>query len=581
MTTVPVIWLNFHDNAPNRGYWDQGLLEGLFDHSIWRPAGYFDFEHHEVNDHFDHGFDGGVVVIPGRQNAAYVRLVNMFLKNLDWALVILTGDEEGDFPVEKLEVENRAIKIWLMTPQPGRDYGNVSRFLGTGYPPGIQDALPDELPARSLDYFFAGQVTHSRREDCVKYLSSVENCDGIHGEVVSSGGFTLGLDQKEYWRKLASAKVAPAPGGPVSPDSFRAFEALEAGCVPLLDVAAGRGEFREFWDMVLPNSPIPQISGWVEAEKFVTAKVAEWPRSGNLVFSYWQRYKRDLAIDLHKTIADLSGWRGSETTADQVTVLVPTSAIKSHPSTAIIDETINSIRCQPGLEDCEIILMCDGVRDEQIGMEKRYGEYLQNLLWACSKRWFNVLPWVFDKHYHQGAMTRQVLQSVHTPTILFVEQDTPLIGEIEWDKLVNVVQTDEANIVRMHHEAHIHPEHEHLMLDVQPQDVHGVEMMRTVQWSQRPHIASTEFYRRIINSYFSIKSRTMIEDVMYGVLDTHWREEGLDGWEPFKLWIYTPSHGIDFKRSTHTDGRAGEPKFSMRIDYDGDPKWAPHRGVLE
>ena len=56
-----------------------------------------------------------------------------------------------------------------------------------------------------------------------------------------------------------------------------------------------------------------------------------------------------------------------------ITVIIPTSVIRSHPSTAIIDETINNIRYH--LPDSEIILQIDGIRDEQLHRKKEYDEY--------------------------------------------------------------------------------------------------------------------------------------------------------------------------------------------------------------
>ena len=58
----------------------------------------------------------------------------------------------------------------------------------------------------------------------------------------------------------------------------------------------------------------------------------------------------------------------------EITVVIPTSPIPSHPSTAIIDETIASVRKQ--LPDSRIIVTADGVRAEQVGMANNYFEYL-------------------------------------------------------------------------------------------------------------------------------------------------------------------------------------------------------------
>jgi hypothetical protein len=101
--------------------------------------------------------------------------------------------------------------------------------------------------------------------------------------------------------------------------------------------------------------------------------------------------------------------------------------------------------------------------------------------------------------------------------------------------------------------------------------VEGQPLLRTAQWSQRPHLASTEFYRNVLSRYFGTEARTMIEDVMHGVVDHAWRTDREQGWERFRLWLYAPPG--DVKRSTHLDGRAGESKFEDRwvFAYDGPP----------
>ena len=178
-------------------------------------------------------------------------------------------------------------------------------------------------------------------------------------------------------------------------------------------------------------------------------------------------------------------------------------------------------------------------------------------------------------------MTRRTLERlVRTPQILFVEHDTPLVGDIPFEQLFRAVASGDVNVVRLHHEAHILEPHRYLMLADKPERVQGVPLMPTVQWSQRPHLASTEWYLWMLSTYFAPTSRTMIEDLIYGVLETHHREEGLEGWKQFKLFIYAPEG--DMKRSTHTDGREGDPKYSMKFEYDhGIPLWAPHEGVRE
>lgn len=62
-----------------------------------------------------------------------------------------------------------------------------------------------------------------------------------------------------------------------------------------------------------------------------------------------------------------------------ITIVIPTSVIPSHPSTDIIEETINTIRVH--LPDNEIIIQVDGLRDERLDWKDRYDEFKTRLLW--------------------------------------------------------------------------------------------------------------------------------------------------------------------------------------------------------
>jgi hypothetical protein len=173
-----------------------------------------------------------------------------------------------------------------------------------------------------------------------------------------------------------------------------------------------------------------------------------------------------------------------------------------------------------------------------------------------------VLPVIHDEHLHQVEMLRRALPLMESPLVLFVEHDTPLVVDepIDWPALIGAVRSGEVDLVRFHYEAGVHPEHEHLMLDEKPRDVRGAPLLRTVQWSQRPHLASTGFYRRLIKQEFPKGYVGMIEDRMHGVVHNAWREFGLAGWDRYRLAMYAPDGQI--KRSLHLDGRGDDPKWT-------------------
>jgi len=245
-----------------------------------------------------------------------------------------------------------------------------------------------------------------------------------------------------------------------------------------------------------------------------------------------------------------------------VTIILATSVLPSHPDTRIIDQTIKDIRVH--FPNNEIIMQIDGLRSEQINREKDYNEYKNRILWKCLHEYENVLPIIFNAHSHQSTMMRKTIGIVQTSLLLYIEGDAPLTPEknIEWDKCLDMIEYGKANTIRFHFESSIPEPHKHLMF--------GLEngFMKTAQWSQRPHISTVKYYKDFILDYCGEK--TFIEDVIHGKIQDDMMPHNQfnnDGWEKHKLWIYHPDGNI--KRSYHLDGREGTRKFTSDDDIWG------------
>jgi len=237
---------------------------------------------------------------------------------------------------------------------------------------------------------------------------------------------------------------------------------------------------------------------------------------------------------------------------NDVTIIIATSVLPSHPDTRIIDETIYAIRVH--FPNNEIILQIDGLREERLSRKADYDEYKNRVLWKCLHEWKNVLPIIFDEHSHQTTMMKETIDIINTSAMLYVEGDAPLTPdyEIDWQKCLDMIEYEKANTIRFHFESSIPFEHNHLML--------GIEdgFMKTIQWSQRPHISAVKYYRDIVLPFSDEK--TFIEDRFHGKVQD-------DGWDTHKLWIYHPEGNI--KRSYHLDGREGTQKFTVDDDAWG------------
>ena len=142
-----------------------------------------------------------------------------------------------------------------------------------------------------------------------------------------------------------------------------------------------------------------------------------------------------------------------------ITIVMATSVILDHPSTKMIDQTINDIRVH--FPDNEIIMQIDGLREEQQDRKKDYDEYKNRLLWKCLHEDKNILPFIFKEHSHQTNMMRQTITEVKTPLLLYVEADAPLTPDtpIDWDKCLDMFEYNKANTIRFHYESFIPKDH--------------------------------------------------------------------------------------------------------------------------
>lgn len=566
--SIPVLWATLHPETAARGYWDQGILEELFAGRLGRLPGGATFEHWLPTGAVElaltvttltYGRQGAVVVVPGRMNAGREDELGEILAGLPWCVLIVTSDEEHLFDpkvvARRLDPDRSA--VWWQTPPPSRCGEDWFRILPLGYRAGTpargrEVRPPGRWADRWLGALFAGQVTHARREQAVAAL------DGKSGALVlGTSLFGSGVPHDAYLRLLGSSRWAPCPSGPVCHETFRTWEALEMGAIPLLDGRIPDGELADgstYWRAVLGEE------GWAVLGDVVDDWRALVVNSGILyavssddrwraawVDAWWQWRKRALVRDLFD---DIGQTRPADALADRVTVLMPTSPIESHPSTLILDQTVASI--EERLPGVEIFLLIDGIRAEQQNYSQRYLDYVETVLEWCRHR-PNITPMLFPRHSHQVEMTRRALAEVRTPTVLFVEHDTPLDGDLPVAQILDSIEGCPIDLVRLHHETEIPSEHDYLMAGHAVLDS-GLPVMTTRQWSQRPHFASTRWYRDRLAESFPSGYVGMIEDRLHGVVQS-------EPWERWRLGIYHPDGPI--KRSGHLDGRGSDEKWPV------------------
>lgn len=555
---MTVHWLNRHpDLCDHQAHWDVHQLTRLLA-GLTKP--------HDP-----------VFVVAGRfhsssDDVAWVR------DHLEYPGVLaVTSDEESLFPW--WEFRDPRLKLWVMTPRPAhiKAHGPPDLVLTEGPPPlaryWLQEAGYTPWRDRPWDWFFAGQDTHVRRHEAVKIMGEMVDTEGAPlGFLATSQEFAGGLPQDVYYETLASARVAPAPAGPATPDSFRAFEAFMAGAVPVIDQQCPAYPQSSYWKHVFPSLPTPVghwlIKDWESFPAYTQQILAadqiavpDFVAAG----AWWSMYERWLRRRVREDT--------NAPHASPITVVIPTSPIPSHPDPAVLVETVDSIRDR--LPDAEILIVADGVRDEQAHLADDYHGYLHHVSWLCNVAWDRTALMVLPFHRHQALALREAMREVDTPLVLVAEHDTPLQGPFNWGRMARILSQGEADVIRFLHESRVLPDYEHLMLGG-VETPFGLKMRRTKQWSQRPHLATAAFYRHILSSYFGDDSRTMVEDVMHGVVKNLVDMDELN-WFRFRLWVLCePDENGSIQRSYHLDGRGSEPMFENVFAYDGaTPDGAP------
>jgi hypothetical protein len=234
------------------------------------------------------------LVVPGRYYAQHTDQINEAIQRFVSVLMVVTSDEESCFDIGA--IEHDSIRFWVQTPREGRDYGDA-RLFGVGYSPHTARVEP---VVKTRDVFLSAQRTNGRpgrhfrvyeRRD--RFFKVLKRGDWSQ-LLVERDGFAQG-DRGEYVAGMLSARVAPAPTGNVSPDSFRAFEALQCGAIPILDTVSPIDGETTYWQRIFGSHPIPTVTDINDLPRIVDDVLADWNNLSDLVQEWWLSYKRGMA----------------------------------------------------------------------------------------------------------------------------------------------------------------------------------------------------------------------------------------------------------------------------------------------
>jgi hypothetical protein len=126
------------------------------------------------------------------------------------------------------------------------------------------------------------------------------------------------VERDEYYDVMTDSMFAPCPMGNVNIESFRLYEALECGTVPIVEKRLGFDYYRK----LLGDHPIPTVSSWSDASHLIRDCLRHPVKLEGLqreCMAWWKLYKPRL----RHVISDFLARAGSRPAPRDVTSRLP------------------------------------------------------------------------------------------------------------------------------------------------------------------------------------------------------------------------------------------------------------------
>lgn len=168
--------------------------------------------------------------------------------------------------------------------------------LPLGYNDNFTDVLDNpSAKDRKYTWSYVGERWDHNRNLMAGAMQSVPNGDLY--VVHHSGPRMSVVDMSKLYR---NSIFVPCPRGAISTDNFRVTEALEAGCIPIVEKS-------DYWSkMHGPNPPLIQISNWQEASSIINDLLSDINRLEMIRLScnrWWNERKDQLTEQVEALVA--------------------------------------------------------------------------------------------------------------------------------------------------------------------------------------------------------------------------------------------------------------------------------------
>lgn len=179
-------------------------------------------------------------------------------------------------------------------------------ILPLGYSNGLsRPATMAAASSRRYAWSFAGETGRASRPEMVAALSGI----GPNLCHATDQGASP-LSQDEYRNLMLESAFAPSPMGRINLECFRVYEALELGCIPIVE----KRLTLDYFQNLLGNNPLPAVSNWSEARDKVEKLLGDTARLDALqqeIVSWWQAKKQLLRGQIAAMLSQAPAMKGS------------------------------------------------------------------------------------------------------------------------------------------------------------------------------------------------------------------------------------------------------------------------------
>ncbi|HEY3142870.1 MAG TPA: hypothetical protein VGJ86_17145 [Acidimicrobiales bacterium] len=158
------------------------------------------------------------------------------------------------------------------------------------------------ITERRYSWSFAGEMKTTR----VAMLKALKGVAGGHPHITweKNAPAHAELGPGSYLEMLADSKFVPCSMGNAHLESFRVYETLEMGAIPIVE----RRPWLDYYGDLLGGHPMPTVRSWSEAPGLITPLLADDRALRELqerLVDWWTGTKRALAAQVAQDVASL------------------------------------------------------------------------------------------------------------------------------------------------------------------------------------------------------------------------------------------------------------------------------------